>query len=317
MPQHTLYDRPVRELLAEAVQALTPPLRPRDIVRWFRTHYPRVNDKTVRAHVRAGTVNDPNRLHYSMRVGNLLYRRSDGLLDRYDPANPPEDAGDWADQPLPEELPDAIQQAGVVRIPGNTELMRRRNYDLVRRILLDGESYTKVAALHGMRPRRVERIVALAKGAPSKRQPIDSGSSNATASRGTIVESDESSSRGRWFEEESLTASSKHFGMALAPAVLTLSGGVTQGFDLVSEDESVVGMVVPTPEVRSAEMVLASISERVWLLESLESPPSVRFVLSADRELLAIWLSHYGRAAEDLDFYVLRDGQLNDVRAER
>jgi hypothetical protein len=342
MGRRTLYDRPVRELLAEAVSALTPPYKPRDFVRWFQANYPRVNDKTVRAHIRAATVNDPNRFHYSMRVGDLLYRRTDGFLDRYDPANPPEDAGDWAEQPLPEELPGALRQAGVLRITGNTELMRRRNYDIVKRVLLDGQTYEHVAAVHGVKPRRAARIVALARGAASKYQLAGSVYYDEGA-RGAIVElggpePSEAEKRTNaalkaWetrrlkangkqaaeshLEEESLAAASKHFEMALGPAVLSLSGGVTQSFDLVSEDESVVGMLLTARPRRSPESVLASVSERVWLLERLEPTPSVRFILSSDPELLAIWLSHYGRVAEDIEFYVLRDGRLKDARGDR
>jgi hypothetical protein len=55
-----------------------------DMKGWFAQRYPNIKESTVRAHIRAGTVNDPNRVHYSMKVGDLVFKRSDGRFERYD-----------------------------------------------------------------------------------------------------------------------------------------------------------------------------------------------------------------------------------------
>jgi hypothetical protein len=48
-----LYDRPVRELLADAVAQLKHPSRPGDYVDWLARHYPPVKNNTVRMHITA------------------------------------------------------------------------------------------------------------------------------------------------------------------------------------------------------------------------------------------------------------------------
>lgn len=58
-----LYDRPVRELLVQAVADM-PATFPRDqVVGWFRQHYPSVKPSTVTAHITAATVNSHSRHH--------------------------------------------------------------------------------------------------------------------------------------------------------------------------------------------------------------------------------------------------------------
>lgn len=82
-----LYDKPVRLLLADCVEAIGPTFSPNDAVLWFNTHYPLVDDKTVTAHVRAFCVNDRNRRHYSFarhRPG-FLYRNGRGSVTIYEP----------------------------------------------------------------------------------------------------------------------------------------------------------------------------------------------------------------------------------------
>jgi hypothetical protein len=81
-----LYDRPVRELLADAVAQLEHPSRPGDYVDWFALHYPDVKDNTVRMHITAFTANDRNRRHHAnaRRRQALLFKRSDDRLEPYD-----------------------------------------------------------------------------------------------------------------------------------------------------------------------------------------------------------------------------------------
>jgi hypothetical protein len=83
-----LYDRPVRELLADAVAALDQPSRSSDFVEWFARHYPAVKDNTVRMHLMAYTANDRNRRHHASarRRPALLFKRPDDRLKPYDPS---------------------------------------------------------------------------------------------------------------------------------------------------------------------------------------------------------------------------------------
>jgi Endonuclease NucS len=80
-----LYDRPVRELLADAVAQLNQPSRPSDYVNWFARHYPAVKENTVRMHLTAYTANDRNRRHHASarRRPALLYKRPDDRLEPY------------------------------------------------------------------------------------------------------------------------------------------------------------------------------------------------------------------------------------------
>jgi hypothetical protein len=83
-----LYDRPVRELLADAVMQLEQPSRPADYVNWFAASYPAVKASTVRMHVTGYTANDRNRRHFAnaRRRPAVLYKRSDDRLEPYDEA---------------------------------------------------------------------------------------------------------------------------------------------------------------------------------------------------------------------------------------
>jgi hypothetical protein len=81
-----LYDRPVRELLEDAVKSVAQPSKPDDYVAWFVEHYPAVKETTVRMHLTAFTANDRNRRHHpnARRRPALLFKRSDGRLEPYD-----------------------------------------------------------------------------------------------------------------------------------------------------------------------------------------------------------------------------------------
>jgi hypothetical protein len=85
LPLSVLYDRPVRELLVEAVAAMPLTFRRNDVVDWFRVHYPAVKPGTVTAHITAATVNSRSRHHYPGADQYLLFQRDDHLLERYEP----------------------------------------------------------------------------------------------------------------------------------------------------------------------------------------------------------------------------------------
>jgi hypothetical protein len=62
-----LYDRPISALMREAAADLTPPYTLSDFVTWFGEHYPKVNPKSVRAHIIGLTANPSDRV-----VGQIL-----------------------------------------------------------------------------------------------------------------------------------------------------------------------------------------------------------------------------------------------------
>lgn len=78
-----LYDRPVRELLEEAVSDMPAVFRGSDLVVRFKKQYPLVKETTVRTHISCATVNLPSRIHCH-RDHDLLFKRPDGRLERYD-----------------------------------------------------------------------------------------------------------------------------------------------------------------------------------------------------------------------------------------
>ncbi len=72
------------EVYEMALQASPRAFDEASIVRWFERHAPRVDLLWVEGMVQASTVNDPGRQHYPW-PRDLLYRRADGGLERYDP----------------------------------------------------------------------------------------------------------------------------------------------------------------------------------------------------------------------------------------
>jgi hypothetical protein len=81
-----LYDRPVRLLLEDCLAALPEDFRSEEAIAWFAEQYPLVDDKTVRAHLRAFSANDPNRRHYSFGRGRpaLVFKTGRSTYSRYD-----------------------------------------------------------------------------------------------------------------------------------------------------------------------------------------------------------------------------------------
>ena len=80
-----LYDKPVSELMRDAVPELKPPYSPNDFVAWFESHYPKVNPKTVRMHVKGLTSNDPSRHHYHVAKQTPLFFHTPRGLEPFDP----------------------------------------------------------------------------------------------------------------------------------------------------------------------------------------------------------------------------------------
>jgi hypothetical protein len=80
-----LYDKPVSELMRQAAEDLAPPYSPSDFVAWFQSHYPKVNPKTVRMHIKGLTSNDPSRHHYHVARFTPLFFRTPNGLEPFDP----------------------------------------------------------------------------------------------------------------------------------------------------------------------------------------------------------------------------------------
>jgi hypothetical protein len=80
-----LYDRPVRELLVDAVGDMPDVFRRAEVVEWFRKQYPAVKPNTVTTLITAATVNSASRHYYPGLAQHLIFQRDDGRLERYDP----------------------------------------------------------------------------------------------------------------------------------------------------------------------------------------------------------------------------------------
>ncbi len=89
-----IYDRPVRVLMRDMVDALD--LAPgeaftrEEALEWFRTHYPRVKDGTIAAHLIRLSTNNRTRLHYKPRPDDdVLFQIDSARFRRYDPGADP------------------------------------------------------------------------------------------------------------------------------------------------------------------------------------------------------------------------------------
>lgn len=71
--------------MRNAADELTPPYKPADFVDWFAERYPKVNPRTVRAHIIGLTANDPNRHHYHLAKRTALFVRTPHGLEGFDP----------------------------------------------------------------------------------------------------------------------------------------------------------------------------------------------------------------------------------------
>ena len=83
----SIYERPTRELIQEALPDMPETFARQDMVQWFAEHYPRINAKTVRMHVRFAAVNiPPGQADRHWRdEDRTLYRVGYGQYTRYRP----------------------------------------------------------------------------------------------------------------------------------------------------------------------------------------------------------------------------------------
>lgn len=115
------------------------------------------------------------------------------------------------------------------------------------------------------------------------------------------------------FETLARKIASERFGVRLQPGTLP---SVPKKFDLVSDDETIVGDAkfytlvrgVGTPPAK-----FATIAEYVWLLE--KTPATVKFLIFGnDRRVPVEWLKRYGHLRGDIRFFFLdAAGQLEEL----
>lgn len=226
-----LYDRPVRELLRDAIASMPPTFTREDIAEWFDLSYPRVNRHTVYGHFLAAVAN--SRRKFQSRVGDLVYKRPDRLFERYNPEK------------------------------------------------------------HGP----AHKVVG-----PKRERDT------------STIEPDHEGARQSGLAKEIREALTEAFGCAFETETLPLMGGGTHEFDLVSEDDEMVGIHVPLGQIRVAENKFARIAEAVWLLQGLMQTAS-RFVLvTNERQVAHLWLQQYAGLARGVEFFLLDGDHVIDLK---
>lgn len=81
-----IYDKPIWALIKDALAELPDTFTTDDVVKWFRTNYPKIKDSSIRAHLIGVSVNNPTRRYYrgTLRHG-FLYKVDRYHYIRYDP----------------------------------------------------------------------------------------------------------------------------------------------------------------------------------------------------------------------------------------
>jgi hypothetical protein len=117
---------------------------------------------------------------------------------------------------------------------------------------------------------------------------------------------------GAAFETHARAVLSEAWGVELTGRVVTLRGGVTHSFDLVSPDESIVGDakwfkdLKPIPAAK-----LSVIAEYVWLLQNHEDASRRFLVFGQDRAVPERWLSRFASLLDGLEFWFLDRDRLD------
>ena len=102
------YDRPVRELIQDALAEMPETFRARDMVQWFAKRYDKIKPETVRAHLRRACVNIRQDLSgsYWDPSDRTVYRLGHGQFTRYRP-----EVHDPSGEGLPLGLADEVSAA--------------------------------------------------------------------------------------------------------------------------------------------------------------------------------------------------------------
>jgi endonuclease len=125
-----IYDKPTRVLMKEMVTEM--PITPGQVVtkeavfNWFATHYPKIKESTLAAHLIRLSTNAPSRLQYSAKPGedDVFFKLDSSRFRLYDPATDPVPITDTTGltQPTPPE-----KQNGEPGEPNATEFAYERD----------------------------------------------------------------------------------------------------------------------------------------------------------------------------------------------
>jgi DNA-binding GntR family transcriptional regulator len=111
---------------------------------------------------------------------------------------------------------------------------------------------------------------------------------------------------GAEFEMHARAALSEAWGVQLTSRVVTLRGGVTHSFDLVSRDESVLGDAKRFKDLKpSPAAKLSVIAEYVWLLQNHQGASRRFLVFGQDRAVPERWLSRFAPLLDGVEFWFL------------
>src|SRR4051812_26050976 len=89
-----IYDRPVRVLMREMVDAMDlgpgQPFSRDEAIDWFKTHFPLVKEGTITAHLTRLSTNNKTRLHYKPRADDdVLFQVDSARYRRYEADSDP------------------------------------------------------------------------------------------------------------------------------------------------------------------------------------------------------------------------------------
>lgn len=139
LPMAPVYDKPVRLLMKDMVSDLV--ITPgqtitRDTVRdWFESHYPKVKDGTIQAHLLRMSTNASSRVHYGAKPDDDLFFQVDkGTFRLYQPESDPTPIyKDPVDVQPGENEPDISNSQGSPEFPYEKDLQNylARNLDLI------------------------------------------------------------------------------------------------------------------------------------------------------------------------------------------
>ncbi len=80
------YDRPIWQLLEDAIRELSEVFTTEDVIRWFQSRYPKLKSATVRQHLLGMSVNSPTRKNMpGLLAHGSLYKIGRNRYTRYDP----------------------------------------------------------------------------------------------------------------------------------------------------------------------------------------------------------------------------------------
>ena len=113
---------------------------------------------------------------------------------------------------------------------------------------------------------------------------------------------------GRAFEEYAARFLSAKWGVELSCRPVTLPGGVTKKFDLVTADGRIVGDAKYYKNIAVPAAKWSTIAEYVWLLQHVPNAERRFMVFGLDIAVAARWLSRFRGWCEGVEFYFL-DGE--------